>query len=189
MKLLDRFLQGQRIKKAKHYINAGTTVLDIGSDDGTLFKKVKNIKSGIGIEPKIEKEIAGDNYKIIKGYFPDECAGQKFDVITLLAVLEHIPVNQLQKFGKDCYQALNKNGLIIITVPSPKVDRILTVLKKLHLVDGMSLEEHHGFQVNDTKRIFSENNFQLITHKVFQMGLNNLFVFKVKNDQGSSFDL
>jgi hypothetical protein len=181
MKWLDKYLQNERIKKAKDYIPSGSRVLDIGSDDGILFKKVKNIKSGIGIEPKIEKEISGDNYKIIKGYFPNDCAGQKFDVITLLAVLEHIPVIQLQKFGIDCHQALHKNGLIIITVPSPKVDLLLTVLKKLNLIDGMSLEEHHGFNVTDTNKIFSENRFKLIAYKPFQFGLNNLFVFQAKN--------
>jgi len=180
MKWLDRYLQDQRIKKAKDYIPTGSTVLDIGSDDGTLFKKVKNIQSGIGIEPKIEKEIIGDNFRIIKGYFPNDCVGHKFDVITLLAVLEHIPPITLEKFGMDCYHRLNKEGFIIVTVPSPKVDLLLMVFKKLKLVDGMSLEEHHGFKIADTKKIFSEKNFKLIIHKKFQWGLNNLFVFQAK---------
>ena len=181
MKWLDRYLQDQRIKKAKDYIPIGSTVLDIGSDDGILFKKVKNIQSGIGIEPKIEKEIVGNNFRIIKGYFPNDCAGQKFDVITLLAVLEHIPPAELEKFGFDCYDTLNTDGLVIITVPSPKVDLLLTIFQKLKLIDGMSLEEHHGFKVTDTRNIFSENTFKLIAHEKFQMGLNNLFVFQAKN--------
>lgn len=181
MKWLDRYLQNQRIKKAKDYIPEGSNVLDIGSDDGILFKKVKNIKSGIGIEPKIEKEIVGDNFRIIKGYFPNDCAGQKFHVITLLAVLEHISPGELQKLGLDCYHTLHTNGLVIITVPSPKVDLLLTMFQKLKLIDGMSLEEHHGFKVTDTSNIFSEDRFKLIAHKKFQMGLNNLFVFQAKN--------
>lgn len=182
MKWLDRYLQDQRIKKAKKYIPAGSRVLDIGSDDGTLFKKIKSIQSGIGIEPKIEKEIVGDNFRIIKGYFPNDCAGHKFDVITLLAVLEHIPPNELEKLGFNCYQALHIDGFVIITVPSPKVDLLLTMFQKLKLIDGMSLEEHHGFNVKDTHHIFSEDRFKLIAHKKFQFGLNNLFVFQAKNE-------
>jgi hypothetical protein len=181
MKWLDRYLQNQRIKKAEQYIPVGSTILDIGSNDGILFKKVKNIKTGIGIEPKIEKEIVGDNFRIIKGYFPNDCAGQKFDVITLLAVLEHIPPNELEKLGYACYNTLYTDGLVIITVPSPKVDLLLTMFQKLKLIDGMSLEEHHGFKVADTKNIFSEEKFNLITHKRFQIGFNNLFVFQAKN--------
>jgi hypothetical protein len=182
MKWLDRYLQDQRIKKAKRYIPTGSSVLDIGSDDGILFKKVRNIE-GIGIEPKIEKEIVGDNFRIIKGYFPNDCAGQKFDVITLLAVLEHLPSGELQKLGLDCYHALHTNGLVIITVPSPNVDSLLTMLRKLKLIDGMSLEEHHGFKVKDTSNIFSEDRFKLIAHKKFQIGLNNLFVFQAKKNK------
>ena len=182
MKWLDRYLQDQRINKTKQYIPAGSRVLDIGSDDGMLFKKVKNIKSGIGIEPKIEKEIVGDNFRIIKGYFPNDCAGQKFHVITLLAVLEHIPQNDLEKFGFNCYHALFSDGLVIITVPSPKVDILLSLFQKINLIDGMSLEEHHGFKVTDTRNIFSEDKFKLIAHKKFQFGLNNLFVFQAKNE-------
>jgi hypothetical protein len=180
MKWLDRYLQNQRVKKAKDYIPAGSAVLDIGSDDGTLFKKVKHIKLGIGIEPKIEKDIAGDNFTIIKGYFPNDCVGQKFDVITLLAVLEHIPPAELKKLGFDCYDALHTDGIVIITVPSPKVDLLLTIFKKLNLIDGMSLEEHHGFKVSQTKYIFSDEKFKLIVQKKFQLGLNNLFVFQAK---------
>ncbi|MGN6194445.1 MAG: class I SAM-dependent methyltransferase [Ginsengibacter sp.] len=181
MKWLDRYLQDQRIKKAKQYIPTGSRVLDIGSDDGILFKKVKNIGSGIGIEPKLEKEIVGDNFRVIKGYFPNDCAGQKFDVITLLAVLEHIPQNELEKFGYNCYDSLLPDGFVIITVPSPKVDVLLSLFQKINLIDGMSLEEHHGFKVADTTNIFSKDKFKLIEHKKFQCGLNNLFVFQVKN--------
>jgi hypothetical protein len=42
----------------------------------------------------------------------------------------------------------------------------------------MSLEEHYGFEPDDTRRIFAEPGFKLIYHARFQLGLNHLFVFE-----------
>ena len=67
---------------------------------------------------------------------------------------------------------------MIITVPSPFVDQILKVLTTLRLVHGMSVEEHHGYDIKQTAQIFSAPNFRLLSHERFQLGLNNLFVFE-----------
>jgi hypothetical protein len=57
------------------------------------------------------------------------------------------------------------------------VDGILTVLKALLLVDGLSFEEHHGYRVSMTEEIFDSPTFHLAVRHRFQLGLNNLFVF------------
>lgn len=41
MNLLDKYLQNVRIKKASRFITIGSTVLDVGSDDGIMFKNLK----------------------------------------------------------------------------------------------------------------------------------------------------
>jgi hypothetical protein len=48
----------------------------------------------------------------------------------------------------------------------------------------MSLEEHHGYEVGQTGEIFSKPEFELVIHREFQVGLNNLFVFR-RNDPDS----
>jgi len=60
------------------------------------------------------------------------------------------------------------------------VDNVLKVLTVLKLVDGMSLEEHHGYKPEDTDKIFAKPRFELVTRKTFQLGFNNLFVFRKK---------
>ena len=62
--------------------------------------------------------------------------------------------------------------------PSPLVDPILDALKFLRILDGMSLEEHYGFEVAHTLTIFKKPIFKLVHHKKFQLGLNNLLVFE-----------
>ena len=73
---------------------------------------------------------------------------------------------------------LRKGGYIVITVPSLLVDKILAVMLFFRIVDGMSLEEHHGFLPADLPNIFVPEGFKLKKQQKFQLGLNNLFVFE-----------
>jgi 2-polyprenyl-3-methyl-5-hydroxy-6-metoxy-1,4-benzoquinol methylase len=180
MKAIDKYLQKVRINKAKKFVRKGDAVLDIGSVDGVMFESWKGyISSGVGVDPTLLETIKKDNYVLYPGYFPEACPkGDTYDIITLLAVLEHIPTQQQEQLALSCFNYLKPNGRVIITVPSPQVDIILDILTKLRLIDGMSLEEHFGFEPKDTPRIFSNPRFKLITHTSFQLGLNNLFVFE-----------
>ena len=95
----------------------------------------------------------------------------------MLAVFEHLGIYQ-KLVASESFRILRQNGLVILTVPSKAVDYILKVLIKLHLIDGMSVEEHVHFRGSDTVKIFRESGFILQQWSKFQFGLNNLFVFK-----------
>ena len=178
----DRLLQNWRIAKVRPFIAPGARILDIGSADGALFSVLgTSVGAGsLGVDPTLKQSITVNGSTLVPGYFPQAVpsdAGQ-FDVITMLAVLEHFPDNAHGPLRSGCEQFLRPGGKLLITVPSPQVDHILAVLKFLRLVEGMSLEEHHGFEVGQTTRIFPPEEFRLIRHKRFQLGLNHLFVFE-----------
>ena len=181
MKFLDRFLRDWRIKMTTPYVRAHDRVLDIGCFDATLFEKLsaKPIGKSIGIDPLLKATIESEGYILVSGKFPNDLPADKtFNCITLLAVLEHIPDEEQYKLSNDCFNYLEPSGRVIITVPSPFVDHILWILTKLRLIDGMSLEEHYGFMVDNVPMIFNSEQFKLIKQKRFQLGLNNLFVFE-----------
>jgi len=181
MKFLDRVLRDWRIRKCMPFVRAKDKVLDIGCFDGYLFEKlkVKSIKQSIGLDPLLIERIEKDNYTLIPGVFPDNLPNHNgFDSIVMLAVLEHIPREKQKQISIEFYKILENNGRVIITVPSPFVDHILWVLSKLRLIDGMSLDEHYGFKVEEIPQLFDTNKYKLIKHKKFQLGLNNLFVFE-----------
>jgi 2-polyprenyl-3-methyl-5-hydroxy-6-metoxy-1,4-benzoquinol methylase len=180
MKALDVYLQNVRIAQAKRFIKKGDIILDIGSHDGVMFEKFQDIISkGLGIDPLLPAVVEGKNYKLIPGYFPNVCPDdERYDVITMLAVLEHIPSDNQKQLAKDCAKHLNKGGRVVITVPSPQVDIILDVLTTLRIIDGMSIHEHYGFKPSDTLTIFDPADFKLLHKESFQFGLNNLFVFE-----------
>ena len=180
MTWLDKTLQNWRITKARSFLFPGARVLDIGSADGALFQAVDFLAPNcVGIDPTLPQNVERGKFRVIAGYFPkDMPPGETFDAITMLASLEHFPDAAYASLAEGCRHYLKPGGKIIITVPSPRVDQILAVLKTLRLIDGMSLEEHHGYDVGLTAKIFSPPDFRLVCHRTFQLGLNNLFVFE-----------
>ena len=184
MTWLDNFLQRRRIAQARPFLQAGARVLDIGSADGALFQSVDFLGAGcLGIDPTLRETVDHGKFKLLRGFFPQGMpAVESFDAVTMLAVLEHFPISAYASLVDGCRQFLKPDGKIIITVPSPRVDQILSVLSRLRLVHGMSLEEHHGYEVLRTTEIFSLPHFRLVYHRTFQFGLNNLFVFQKTGD-------
>jgi SAM-dependent methyltransferase len=179
MKALDRLLQRWRIAKAGDWIPAGARVLDVGCDDGALFRQLR-LTAGLGLDPKLKGDTATGEVPLVAGAFPDALPAEAgpFDVITCLAVLEHVPRERQAEFACACWDALRDGGLLLVTVPSPRVDWMLKWLRALRLVAGMSLEEHFGFEPRETPALFARPGFVLSRHRRFQLGLNNLFVFR-----------
>lgn len=178
MKPMDRFLQRWRIAKALPWIRDGDRLLDLGCFDPALLKRVEpRISRGVGIDPLATQSRSG-KLEIVRG----QCPGQprfddaSFDCITMLAVLEHI--HEREALARECARLLAPAGRVVITVPRPAVDKILGVLLALRLIKGMSLEQHEGYDVNQTPTIFQAAGLRLIKRRSFQLGLNCLFVFE-----------
>src|SRR5579862_9801463 len=180
MKRLDRLLQRWRISKVRPYIAPGSRVLDIGCADGELFRRITAVGEGVGIDPDLPESVQPcPKAVLLKGLYPQALPDdQPFDAITLLAVLEHVPQEQQRALAMTCAQHLKPGGHLIITVPSPSVDVILAVLRALRLIHGMALEQHYGYDPRQTATIFAVPGLELIEARKFQIGLNNLFVFR-----------
>ena len=180
MKALDRILQRWRIGKAVPYVEKGSRVLDVGCADGALFRQLSDrIAEGVGIDADLESKLSMDNAELVPGPFPDALEPRRpFDVITMMAVLEHVPPERQTALARGCYEHLKPGGFLVITTPSPLVDHVLDALKLLRLIDGMSLDEHYGFEPRITPGIFTSHGFRVVESKKFQLGLNNLFVFQ-----------
>lgn len=178
MKRLDAILRDLRIRQALPYVHAGDRLLDIGCFDQTLLRRVSGrVKTATGVDP-LARDQAWGNVRVCRGTVPGELAlaDRSFDCITLLAVLEHVP--NVGEVASECARLLTPRGRVVITVPKPQVDRILGVLRALRLIDGMSLEEHHGYDIEQTTPVFERAGFKLATRRSFELGLNCLFVFE-----------
>jgi SAM-dependent methyltransferase len=180
MKAVDRWLQQWRIAKVRPYLAPGARVLDIGCAEGALARAVPELGRYVGLDPGLDATREIPQGVLVRGRFPDDLppAANEFDCITLLAVLEHIPLEAQAALAADCFRYLRPGGLVLVTVPAPSVDYLLAVLKGLRVIDGMSLEEHYGFDVRRTPERFVGASLELVVHRRFQLGLNHLFVFR-----------
>ena len=167
---------------ARPWIPRGARVLDIGCGDGALFDILgARIAGGVGIDPELPataRTRRSAHVRLVRGRFPDAAPDEAFGVITMLAVIEHLPASAHADVGATAARLLGPGGRVIATVPAPQVDHLVELLQRLRLADGMSLHEHHGFRPMDTRRIFEPAGFRLLRHRRFQLGLNNLFVFE-----------
>ncbi len=179
MRFGDYFIQLWRMRVAARWIPEGSRVLDIGCHQGEFFKFLgRKIAPSVGFDPLYQESNELKIYRFFSKEFDEKTSFEdgSFDFVTLLATIEHI--QQKATLAKEAGRLLRTGGHIVITVPSPFVDKILSILLIFHIVDGMSLEEHHGFSPDDLPGIFTPEGFILKRIEKFQLGLNNLYIFE-----------
>lgn len=181
MTRLDRFIRDLRLAQAIPFVRKGDRLLDAGCLDPTLLERVASrIQHGVGLDPLATPQVSG-NIRTVRGALPARLGEESFpdgsfDCITMLAVLEHLP--EPEAAARECARLLAPGGRLVLTVPRPQVDWILFVLTRLRLMEGMSLEEHHGYDVRRTGPLFEAAGLRLVKESTFEMGLNCLFVFE-----------
>lgn len=178
MRTVDAILQNWRTRMARPWIRPGARVLDIGCHQGEFLESMsQNIGPSLGYDPLTQpRETA--QFRLVPATFrePMPHPDESFDAIVMLATLEHIL--DKQPLARECFRLLSPGGRLIITVPTQFVDSIIDLLRRLHLADGMSLDEHHGYDPRQTPQIFGQHGFELEHRTRFQAGLNFLFVLK-----------
>jgi hypothetical protein len=55
---------------------------------------------------------------------------------------------------------------------------VLDAMQALHLIDGMELDEHYGFDPREVPGLFEGAGLRLVHHSRFELGFNHLFVFE-----------
>lgn len=179
MRTGDRIIQLWRMQMAARWIPPGSRVLDIGCHQGEFLLWLgEKIAPSAGFDPLYKESSHSGRHRLYSKIFQEGILDEKdsFDAVTMLATLEHIHDKGI--IARESARLLRPGGRVIITVPSPLVDKILEFLIALRIVDGMSLEEHHGFLPEELPAIFVPAGFRLRKKQKFQFGLNNLYVFE-----------
>jgi ubiquinone/menaquinone biosynthesis C-methylase UbiE len=181
--LLEGYLSKKRAEKASSLIDEGLTkrkILDIGCGFYPFFLTSIDFKEKYGIDPSL-KSLNVDKIKLSKADVTKKSLpfeNNFFDVVTLLAVFEHLDNNKLDFVISETHRVLNKNGVLIITTPAPWADKLLHFMARFGLISSEEIHEHkHHHSKQKIENIIEKMGFEKnrITSGYFELGLNMWF--------------
>jgi 2-dehydro-3-deoxyphosphooctonate aldolase (KDO 8-P synthase) len=166
-----------------NFINT-KNILDIGAGYCTFLKILKTKYPNIemtGLEPSIKRTLIGkkinninNEINIINNYLDEKFVmenNEKFDIITLWHVLEHIDEKNIDNLVKNIYNCCKKGGKIYIEIPNGndellKIDKYKKINYMIH---------HLSYWKEDTLiKLLKNNNISNYEIKFVQRyGFNN----------------
>ena len=152
---LEPILRRLRIKKIMHHIPKNCILCDFGCGTNAFFLSTikSSIQLGIGLDLQLQSQL-DRKIKLITCNLDENIPlkSNTVDVVTSLAVLEHL--NNPMKNLREAYRILKKEGLLILTTPTPTSKKILEFFAfKLGLLSINTIGEHkHYFDKKILKR-------------------------------------
>jgi 2-polyprenyl-3-methyl-5-hydroxy-6-metoxy-1,4-benzoquinol methylase len=183
--ILEKPLSWMRCLKGRKYCS-GKRVLDFGCGAG-----LTNLRALQGVAAEragLDQLFFGtppcknpDGIYIYGSY--EDLPQTSFDVITALAVFEHIEPIELPIVLNNLKRSLKKDGLIVGTVPTPRGQPVLEFLSyKLGIIDESQIRDHKKYYSrNELAEQFASAGLAMIDYQTFQLGMNSFFVASVQN--------
>jgi len=175
--ILEPLLRRLRLGRVLPHIPPQTRLLDIGCGaNATLLRAVApRLQQGVGLDFKVQPFAAG-NLEVRQLRFEGQLpfAEASFDVVTMLAVLEHI--QQEGDMLAEVHRVLVPGGKLVLTVPSVWAQPVLEFLSyRLHLVSEAEIRDHKRYYRRSSLHcaLVQQAGFEQFHHRYFQLGMNN----------------
>jgi len=178
--LLEGFLARQRSLQADRLIPDGFRsgrVLDIGCGTYPLFLVRTRFAERYGLDRQVATGLSGltliAHDVATNRRLPFE--SQFFDVVTMLAVFEHLEPGVLLDLLREIRRVLRPGGIYVMTTPAKGTEGLLGLMSRLHLVSREEVGEHQGaYTKPEIAELLERAGFQrsAITGGSFQAGMN-----------------
>jgi ubiquinone/menaquinone biosynthesis C-methylase UbiE len=168
----ESFLAKKRAKTANKLIPQSRRdgrILDIGCGTYPFFLMNTKFKEKYGLD-KVCVEVGGkkikdNNISLINFDIENQTflpfKDNHFDVVTMLAVFEHIEPERLTDLLNEIYRILKPGGKYIITTPAFWTDTLLRVMSKLKLVSESEILEHKdSYSKSKIRTIIQKTDFK-----------------------------
>ena len=145
---MEGILAKKRAKMANNLIpfsHRSGKILDIGSGSQPFFLLNVEFSEKYGLDKVVSANayrhlINFTNYNIEEGTLPFE--NDYFDVITMLAALEHIQPKSVLRVLREVFRVMRPNGVLIITTPAGYTAGALRIMSKLKILSSTEIEDH-----------------------------------------------
>lgn len=180
--VLSPLLESMRLRQAMKHFPSGVSVLDVGCGRAALLDHTRP-RRYVGVDRR--PDVIPQNQSRYPGYdfvqADAECDSftglGRFDVILMLAVLEHFagPETVLRRM----VSLLAPEGRIIATTPHPRGDRFHGYGARMGLCSAESHEEHHSLLDKAAlHQLANRCGCRVLHYRRFFLGLNQLIVFQ-----------
>ena len=169
--LLEGFLARQRWKIANRLIPKEYRkgrILDIGCGSIPFFLLNIDFLEKFGLEKispgNVNSLCQRENIKIIRGDIEDNNTlpfeSEYIDVVTMLAVFEHIMPEKLIAILNEIHRILRPNGLFVMTTPAGWTETLLKIMAAFRLVSQIEINEHKdAYNHRKVLSLFQMTNF------------------------------
>lgn len=153
-----------------------SVVVDLGCGSFPTFLSSLHAPLRIGMErfvaaarPPDIAFIAGD---LTAPYLP--LKDQAADVVTMLAVAEHLDPPVVDRVFAEVHRVLRSDGCFIVTTPARWTAPLLWILARLRMVSPSEINEHeHGYTRAELHRVLARAGFgETARAGYFDLGLN-----------------
>ncbi len=179
--LLEPFLSRQRAAKANQLIPTkmrNGRILDVGCGSYPYFLAHTAFKEKFAVDQlspsvnhhEINWHILDLNKRPRLPFKP-----RYFDVVTMLAVAEHINPDSLERLLQEAHRALKPGGRLILTTPAAWSDGLLRMMARLGLVSEEEINEHvFAYTLPLLGWYFGRAGFEMkrVRFGYFEFGLN-----------------
>jgi|GEM_PF-176016 len=184
---LEHYLARRRVAKANALIPAelrSGRVLDIGCGFFPYFLTETKFSEKYGLDRGIDRELRVELRKRQDLALVDvdlECAARMpfaadfFDVVTMLAVLEHIEPARVLRIVQEIERILKPGGVFIVTTPAKWTRGLLKFLARMGMVSQVEISEHKAaYSRKEVRGILEQGGFSRTAMKLgyFELFMN-----------------
>lgn len=180
---LEGFLARKRAHRALHLlrsIDQRTAILDIGCGawPQLLVDSGFGLRVGVDQAPAPAWARAREMGVHLLVHDAEEAAGlpfagAAFDAVTMLAVIEHLHADRLDRLLPEVLRVLRPGGGLVLTTPAPQTDPLLRVMARVGLVSREEIDEHeHYYGPAAVGRLLQGAGFGPVRTGRFELGMN-----------------
>ena len=188
---LDLFICRWRSRIVRRHIKANTSVLDFGCGHQALFLRsiAGKISHGVGVDYDADTGRVAANVEIRNFRFRDRLAfpDASFDQISLLAVIEHVELEDVEVLFSELRRVLRPSGSILLTTPTLAAKPMLEFMAfRLRIISESEIADHrHYWSEADLRALATRHGFACSMYRKFLFGMNCFAIFGNSSPAGS----